>query len=196
MMDVFSAAVTLFLTMDPLGNVPIFIAVLKKLDPKKRRRVLVRELFFSLAILVGFLLIGEYILRFLNLRQETISIAGGIVLFLIALRMIFPPHEGILGDIPDGEPFIVPLAIPLVAGPSALATILLLARSEPGRLAEWLLAVLVAWIVSAAILLFSGVFYRVFRQRGLIAMERLMGMILVMVSVQMFLDGVAGYMRR
>jgi len=195
-MDVFSAAVTLFLTMDPLGNVPIFIAVLKKLDPKKRRRVLVRELFFSLAILVGFLLIGEYILRFLNLRQETISIAGGIVLFLIALRMIFPPHEGILGDIPDGEPFIVPLAIPLVAGPSALATILLLARSEPGRLAEWLLAVLVAWIVSAAILLFSGVFYRVFRQRGLIAMERLMGMILVMVSVQMFLDGVAGYMRR
>jgi multiple antibiotic resistance protein len=196
MTDVFAAAVTLFLTMDPLGNVPIFIAVLKKLDPKRRRRVLVRELLFSLAILLGFLFMGEYLLRFLDLRQETISIAGGIVLFLIALRMIFPPQEGILGDLPDGEPFVVPLAIPLVAGPSALATLLLLARSEPGRILDWVLALLAAWIVSAAILLSSGMFYRIFRQRGLIAMERLMGMLLVMVSVQMFLDGVTGYMRR
>ncbi|MGH8072163.1 MAG: YhgN family NAAT transporter [Candidatus Entotheonellia bacterium] len=195
-MEILTAAVTLLLIMDPLGNIPVFMSVLKHLDPQRRHRVLIRELLISLAVLLVFLFVGQYLLHVLNLQQESISIAGGIVLFLIALRMIFPQEGGIMGDLPEGEPFIVPLAVPLLAGPSTMATLLLLVRSEPGRLVDWLIALTVAWAITAAILLASTFIYRLLRQRGLIAMERLTGMLLVAVAVQMLLSGVAGYMRR
>lgn len=120
-MDTFSATVMLFLIMDPLGNVPTFLSVLKDIAPRRRRIIIVRELFFALVILLLFLFLGQYLLDFLKLKQESISIAGGIVLFLIALKMIFPSEGGVVGATPEGEPFIVPLAIPLVAGPSTLA---------------------------------------------------------------------------
>jgi multiple antibiotic resistance protein len=195
-MEILTAAVTLLLIMDPLGNIPVFMSVLNQLDPQRRHRVLMRELLISWAVLLVFLLLGQYLLHVLNLRQEAISIAGGIVLFLIALRMIFPQEGGIMGDLPEGEPFIVPLAVPLLAGPSTMATLLLLFRSEPGRLVDWLMALTVAWAVTAAILMASTFVYRLLRQRGLIAMERLTGMLLVAVAVQMLLSGVADYMRR
>ena len=195
-MEILTAAMTLLLIMDPLGNIPVFMSVLNHLDPQRRHRVLVRELLISLAVLLMFLFVGQYLLHVLNLQQESISIAGGIVLFLIALRMIFPQEGGIMGDLPEGEPFIVPLAVPLLAGPSTMATLLLLVRSEPGRLVDWLIALTVAWAITAAILLTSTFIYRLLRQRGLIAMERLTGMLLVAVAVQMLLSGVADYMRR
>lgn len=195
-MEIFTAAVTLLLIMDPLGNIPVFMSVLHQLDPQRRHRVLIRELLISLAVLLVFLFLGQYLLQVLNLQQEAISIAGGIVLFLIALRMIFPPEGGIMGDLPEGEPFIVPLAVPLLAGPSTMATLLLMVRSEPGRLGDWLIALTVAWAITAAILLASTFIYRLLKQRGLIAMERLTGMLLVAVAVQMLLSGVADYMRR
>jgi multiple antibiotic resistance protein len=110
--------------------------------------------------------------------------------------MIFPPEGGIMGDFPEGEPFIVPLAVPLLAGPSTMATLLLLVRSEPGRLVDWLIALTVAWAITAAILLASTFIYRLLRRRGLIAMERLTGMLLVAVAVQMLLSGVTDYVRR
>ena len=193
-MSTITAAVTLCLIMDPLGNIPIFLSALKSVEPKRRSIVLVRELLISLFVLLFFLLVGQYLLTFLNLKQEAISIAGGIVLFLISLRMVFPQEGGIMGDHLEGEPFIVPLAVPLLAGPSTIATLLLLVRSEPNRMVDWLMALFFAWIVTAAILMSSTFFYRVLRQRGLIAMERLMGMLLVVVAVQMFLDGVAQYL--
>jgi small neutral amino acid transporter SnatA (MarC family) len=195
-MEILTAAMTLVLIMDPLGNIPVFMSVLNQLDPHRRHQVLIRELLISLAVLLVFLFLGQYLLHFLNLQQESISIAGGIVLFLIALRMIFPQEGGIMGDLPEGGPFIVPLAVPLLAGPSTMATLLLLVRSEPGRLVDWLIALTVAWAITAAILLASTFIYRLLRQRGLIAMERLTGMLLVAVAVQMLLSGVADYMRR
>lgn len=194
METIFSAAITLFLVMDPLGNIPIFISVLKEVAPERRRIVLIRELFISLVVLVTFLFLGQPMLQFLHLRQEAISIAGGIVLFLIAIRMIFPSDGGIMGEQMEGEPFIVPLAIPLVAGPSAMATVLLISRSDSTRIWYWLAALLLAWTANTAILLMSNLFYRLLRRRGVIAIERLMGMLLVMLSVQMFLDGVAEYL--
>lgn len=192
-MELVSVAVTLFLVMDPLGNIPPFAAALKQVPAGRRQRVLVRELLIALLVLVGCLLIGQPLLAMLHLKQESISIAGGIVLFLIALKMIFPAEGPGLADGIDGEPFIVPLAIPLLAGPSALSTLLLLARSEPARLGMWLGALLIAWAASALILLSSGLLERVLRRKGLLALERLMGMLLVMVAVQLFLDGFAQY---
>ena len=195
-MDVFSAVVTLFLIMDPLGNIPLFLSVLKTVPLERRRVVLVREIVFAYVVLLVFLLLGNYLLRLLHLQQETISIAGGIVLFLIALRMIFPAEGGMLGETLEGEPFVVPLAIPLIAGPSTLAALLLLQRSAPSHTASLLVALTIAWALSGAILLASTFFYRVLRQRGLIAMERLMGMLLVMVAVQMLMDGVEAFLNR
>ena len=195
-MDVFAAVVTLLLIMDPLGNIPPFLSILKTVPLARRRIVLMREIVFAYVVLLVFLLLGRYILQFLRLEQETISIAGGIVLFLIALRMIFPGDRGVLGDPLEGEPFVVPLAIPLFAGPSTLAALLLLQQSAPGETAKLLAALTMAWAISGGILLGSTFFYRVLRERGLIAMERLMGMLLVMVAVQMLIDGVEVFLAR
>ena len=195
-MDVLSAIVTLFLVMDPVGNVPLFLSVLKAVPAPRRQRVLLRELGFAYIVLVFFLLIGNSLLRFLGLEQEAVSIAGGIVLFLIALRMIFPGQGSLTDGSLDGEPFVVPLAIPLVAGPSTLATLLLLDRAVPSSTLTLLFVVTVAWALGGVILMSSTFLYRVLGQRGLIAMERLMGMLLVMVAVQMLMDGVAAFLQR
>jgi multiple antibiotic resistance protein len=193
--DLYSAALTLFLVMDPLGNVPVFLSVLQDVPPERRRRVILREMLIALVVMLGVLLAGGQLLKALQLDQVTISISGGIVLFLIALRMVFPGEGGVAGGERGAEPFIVPLAIPLVAGPSTLAALLLLARSAPGRLPEWIAALSLAWVVTAAILWASGLFFRVLGRRGLQALERLMGMLLVMVAVQMFLNGLKEYLR-
>jgi multiple antibiotic resistance protein len=193
-MRIFSAVMTLLLIMDPLGNIPLFLSALKDVRPERQRRVLLREILFAFLILLTFFFLGKYLLRFLSLQQETISIAGGIVLFLIALRMIFPPARDALADAPEGEPFLVPLAVPLIAGPSTLAALLLL-RSGPLGTPELLLALTIAWALSAIILLSSTLLYRLLKQRGLIAVERLMGMLLVMLAVQMFLNGVAKFLK-
>jgi multiple antibiotic resistance protein len=193
-MDILSAGLTLLLIMDPLGNIPLFLSVLKTVESESRRRkILIRELFFALLVLLLFLFAGEYLLKWLNLRQEAVSIAGGIVLFLISLRMIFPSEKGIMGEMPEGEPFFVPLAVPLLAGPSTLAMLILLARSQPERIFEWLAAVLGAWAVTSLIMLSSSKLNKLFGKRGLIAVERLMGMVLVAISVQMLMDGISTY---
>lgn len=194
--DVVSAVVTLFLIMDPLGNIPLFLAALRTVNPERRRRVLLREIGFAYLVLLAFLAFGGLLLELLHLDRDTISIAGGIVLFLIALRMIFPGQGSIAGDSLEGEPFIVPLAIPLIAGPSTLATLLLLQRTVPSSTMTLLLVVTLAWAVSGVILLSSTFLYRVLGDRGLIAMERLMGMLLVMVAVQMLMNGVGPFLQR
>jgi multiple antibiotic resistance protein len=192
-MDIFSAAVMLFLIMDPLGNLPIFASILRHIDPKKRRKVLIRELLFALVIMLSFLYAGEAILNFLNLRSESVSIAGGIILFLIAIKMIFPSPGGVAGLAAGEEPFIVPMAIPLMAGPSILAALILLAHTDSSRMVDWTIALVSAWGMSAVILMFYKLFTRILGEKGLIAVERLMGMVLVMISVQMLLDGISNY---
>ena len=194
-MDIFSAATLLFLTMDPLGNVPIFISTLQDVEPRRRTRVIVRELLLALGIMVLFLFFGQYLLKVMHLSQESISIAGGIILFLIAMKMVFPvTRTAEEEDELQGEPLLVPLAIPLVAGPSALAMVLLLATGHPGRMGEWTLALLAAWAVTALILVSSNTLQKWLGKRGLIAVERLMGMLLVALSVEMVLDGITDYL--
>ena len=194
-MTVLSAALLLFLILDPLGNIPVFLSVLKPLAPKRQRAVLVRELLIALGVLMGFLWGGKYALEMMHLRQESVQIAGGIVLFLIGIRMIFPRPEGLMGELPGGEPFIVPLAIPLVAGPSGMAAVMLMGSNEPGRLWDWSLALMIAWGATAAILFSATVLYKWLGRSALIAIERLMGMLLVAISVQMFLDGIGTYLK-
>jgi multiple antibiotic resistance protein len=193
--DVYAAVITLLLIMDPVGNIPPFLSILKTVPAERRRIVLMREILFAYGVLLVFFFLGNYVVRFLRLDQETISIAGGIVLFLIALRMIFPREGTVVGDPLEGEPFLVPLAIPLFAGPSTLAALLLLQRTFPGDSTSLLIAITIAWAIGGTILLSSTFFYRLLRERGLIAIERLMGMVLVMVAVQMLVNGLKALLR-
>ena len=194
-MTTLSAALLLFLILDPLGNIPIFLSLLKPLTPKRQRIVLIRELLIALAVLFIFLWAGKYVLQAMHLRQESVSIAGGIVLFLIGLKMIFPSPDGMFGETEGGEPFIVPMAIPLVAGPSGMAAVMLFSTQYPDRMLDWSLALLIAWFGTALILLSATSLYKLLGKPVLIAVERLMGMLLVAISVQMLLDGVVAYLK-
>ena len=194
-MPVLSISITLLLIMDPFGNLPVFLSVLEKVPAERRRKVLVRELFLALALIVVFIFSGRYVMGFFNLKSEAVSIAGGIILFLIALRMVFPSSEARHDRDTDGDPLLVPLAVPLIAGPSLLAVLLLFATAEPGRLLILLVAALVAWVVTFVILLSSTFFIRILTRRGLMAVERLMGMVLVALAVQLFLEGVSPYLK-
>ena len=193
-MDILSAATLLFLIMDPLGNLPIVLSILKHLDPKRRRAVLVRELFFALGILMLFLFAGKSILNFLHVQPETLSISGGIILFIIAIKMIFPSGGSITGLAAGEEPFIVPMAVPMIAGPSVIASLLLLSSQHPDKLLELSASVLLAWGVTFFILMFYSFFHRLLGERGLKAVERLMGLLLIMISTQMLLDGIKRYL--
>lgn len=195
MNEMISATVLLFLIMDPIGNLPIFMSILKDLDPKRRQIIIIREMLISLLIMLGFLFVGDHVLAFLNLHAETVSISGGVVLFLIAIKMLFPSQEGNNSGFSNGtEPFLVPLAIPLVAGPSVLATLLLLSHQYPHQMNLLILSLSIAWILSMLILMLSNLFSRLLGDKGISALERLMGLLLVMISTQMLLDGIRSYL--
>jgi multiple antibiotic resistance protein len=189
--DLVSVAVTLFFVMDPLGNIPLFNAVLGGFEPRRRARIVARELLFALVILLAFLFAGNAVMGFLGLSQPTLSLAGGILLFIIALRMIFPRPGAALEPVED--PFVVPLAVPMIAGPSTLAMLLLLASSHPERRLEWSFALGLAWLATAVILVCSPWLMKALGDRGVRALERLMGMLLVLLAVQMFLNGVKAF---
>ncbi len=192
-MTILSAAMLLFLVMDPFGNIPLFMTALGNVEQKKHSRIIVRELLIALAVLVVFLFLGRYLLRLLQISETALTAAGGTVLLLIAIKMIFPRSGGLSEDTPDGEPFIVPLAIPYVAGPSAMAAVLLIMTREPARWPEWLIAVALAWLVSGIIICASGPLVRLLGKKVLTAIERLMGMLLVAVAIQMLMSGVAQF---
>ena len=193
-MTLASAIVLLFLVIDPFGNVPFFMAALKDVDPARRRHVIVRELLIAYAVMVVFLFVGQPLLQILGISGPALTIAGGVILFLIALRMVFPIRGQNLHEDVDGEPFIVPLAIPCVAGPSSMATLMLLGASHPQSQLLLLGALGLAWSANLVIVLSAVVLMRYLGKRTLIALERLMGMLLVTLSVQMFLDGVGRYL--
>ena len=195
-MTMISAAVLLFLVMDPLGNVPFFLTELKRVRADRRRLVVVRELLIALAMLVIFLFTGGLLLDLLRISSTALTVAGGVILLLIALRMIFPTRDSSLQEEDSGEPFSDPLAIPYLAGPSALATELLIINQDPTRWPEWLGAVLLAWFGTAIIVYFATDLGRLLGEKVLIAVERLMGMVLVAVAIQMLLTGLDLYFRR
>lgn len=191
--DIATAAVTLFFVMDPIGNIPLFNTVLKRFDAQRRSRIVARELVFALIILVVFLFAGNAILAFMSLSQSSLSIAGGVLLFIIALRMIFPAHHSDEGPIIE-DPFIVPLAMPGVAGPATIAVLLLLSSRQPDRIWEWGVALLIAWVGATTLLTASPFLMNILGDRGLRALERLTGMLLVLLATQMLLNGIAGFL--
>lgn len=195
-MTLASAIILLFLVIDPFGNVPFFVSALNGVEPARRRRVIIRELLIAYVVMVVFLFFGEPLLRVLGISGPALTIAGGVILFLIALRMVFPIRGRTAQEDIEGEPFIVPLAIPYVAGPSVLAVELLLMSDEPTRWLTWLLAITAAWAATAIIVLFGSQVADRLGARGLIAIERLMGMILVAIAIQMFLTGADMYFGR
>ncbi len=179
--------------MDPIGNVPVFHGVLSNLDPNRRTKVVTRELLIALVILAGFLFAGNAILAFLGLTQPSLNIAGGILLFIISLKMIFPSPASHSEDTERDEPFIVPLAVPMTAGPSTIAVLLLLSSSQPELIWDWTVALVLAWLAATSILLASSRLMKLIGERGSRALERLMGMVLVILATQMLLNGIRNF---
>jgi len=192
--DIAAAAATLLFVMDPLGNIAIFNAVLSRFPPRRRAQITARELVIALVILLIFLFAGTAILKFLGLSEPSLAIAGGILLFIIALRMIFPTGGSEVASETD-EPLIVPLAMPMVAGPSTIAILLLLSSTQPERIWEWCTALVIAWAITTVLLTASPFLLRVLGDRGLRALERLMGMMLVLLATQMLLNGVRDFVQ-
>lgn len=181
-----SATILLLLITDPVGNIPIFANALKNVAPERRSFIILREILIAFLVLLSFMFLGDGFMRLMNLSELSLQMAGGVVLFLIALRMIFPPPASEIAAI-VGEPLIVPLAIPAVAGPSALATVMLLVSQAPARRMEWIGALVVTMVVGAVILLLAERIQRLVGERVVIAIERLMGLILVAVAVEMMI---------
>lgn len=191
-----SAVLILVLVMDPLGNVPLFVAVLRNVEQRRWFAIVARECAIAYGVLLVFVFFGNALLQLLGLSGSSLTITGGVILFLIALRMIFRHPEGIFGDTPDGEPFIVPLAIPSIAGPSAIATVTLLVANAPHRRLEWVVAVTVALGLTAAVLLTAERVAKLLGPRGLAAFERLTGLFLTAIAVEMLLRGVETFVRQ
>ena len=192
-----SATVLLILITDPLGNIPLFISALKQVKPERRRKVVYRECLIAFFVLLFFMFFGHTFLELMHLSDQSIGIAGGVILFLIALKMIFPGEGSVFGgDKMHGEPFIVPIAIPLIAGPSVMATVLLLATREPARILEWVGALTLCMLVTTGVFLFSGRLQKWLGEQAITALERLMGLVLTAVSIDMLLSGFASYFRQ
>lgn len=191
-----SAVVLLVLVTDPLGNIPLFVGLLRQVDPARRRRIIVREVLLAFLILVFFALFGQRVLKLMHLTDMSLGIAGGVILFLIALKMVFPHPEGQSDHQVHGEPFLVPLAIPFIAGPSAIATVLLLVSREPHRLWEWLGALSVAMAVSALVLGFAEKIADFLGEKVTLAFERLMGLVLTAIAIEMLLAGIQKFVRQ
>lgn len=191
-----SAVVILLLVMDPVGNIPVFVALLRPVDPTRRTRVILRECGIAFAVLLFFVFFGDAILSLLGLSGSALHIAGGLILFLIALRMIFRRPDGVFGDAISGEPFIVPLAIPSIAGPTAIATVILMVSRAPQRILEWVAAATVAMLITLTILIFADRLSKLVGERGLLASERLMGLILTAIAVEMLLQGIESFIRQ
>lgn len=190
-----SALLLMFLMADPLGNIPLFIAALKQVPARRRTFIILRECAIAASVLAVFAFVGKSFLDALGLSQAALSIGGGLIVLLMAIRMVFPSKEGVFGESPSGEPFIVPLAVPALAGPSTLATVLVLVGSGPGRILEWLSVVAITMLLSAVILIFADRIQQIVGERTTAAFERLMGLILATMAVQMFLSGITSYIQ-
>ena len=190
--ELLSSVFLLLLVLDPLGNMPFVLSLLRNTPEARRPRIILRECAIATLVLVGFLFVGDWLLYAMRLSDPALEIAGGVILLLIALRMAFPPpkHELAEHEMQQPEPLIVPLAIPMIAGPSALATVLLASRHSNGETLLWVGAVVLACLINAALLLASGWFSRLFGKAGMEALERLMGLILTAIAVQMLITSV------
>ena len=193
MSDFLSAAILLFLVIDPMGNLPIVAAMVGQIERTRRAKIVVRECVIAYGILILFMFFGQRFLDVMHLSEISVSIAGGVILFMIAIRMVFRSPEGVFGDTIDHEPFIVPLAIPLIAGPSALASVMLMVSRDPGKIGIWVGALTVVMLITTLVLACGERIERLIGKRAVEAIERLMGLILTAIAVEMLLGGIHRY---
>lgn len=191
----FAAFITLFLIVDPIGSLPAFNAALKNVPRKRVRFVIIRECFFASLLLGIFAFFGNNFMSVLGLSQTALTLGGALVLLIIALRMLFPSRTGIYGELEDGEPYLFPIAIPMLAGPSALATVMLLVNGNPTQIALWVGAIALTMILSAIIIISGEAIQRILGKKATAAFERLMGLILAVIAVQMFLTGISDFVK-
>lgn len=188
-MNLFNITLVLLLIMDPLGNLSSYLTMVNELNPKRQHWIVIREMLIALAVMLFFNYLGEVIFDFLDLSETTVRLSSGIILFLIAMKILFTARDSPRANLPKGEPFIFPLAVPLIAGPALLATIMLYAHLETSQ-SIMIFAILIAWLISVIIFYFADTIKKILGTNGLMACERLIGMILVLVAVQRFLEGI------
>jgi MarC family membrane protein len=188
-----SAFILLLLVLDPFGSLPVFIPIMRGVPRERRAWVAVREVGIAFAVLVAFMFLGNGFLNVMRLSERSLEVAGGVILLMVAIRMIFS-HEGGVYGVPEGkEPFIFPLAVPLLAGPSAMATVLLLASRQPDRMGAWIGALACAMAVSGLVLVGCARIRRWLGDSVVSAFEKLMGLVLTAVAVEMILAGLKRY---
>lgn len=193
-MNLFTLTIILFLIMDPVGNISSFLTLTKDIPAKRRTTILIREMLIALAAMLLFNFIGEFIFRVLDISETTLRLASGVILFLVAIKILFPSIDSLRANLPAGEPFITPLAIPLISGPSLLATVMLFAHLEPSQI-TMLSAIFISWLAAVIVLLSGSTLQRILGTNGLMAAERLMGMVLVMLAIQRFLEGLQQFVK-
>lgn len=184
-----TVTLTLFLIMDPLGNVQSYLTLFKDIPPAKQKKIVIREMLIALAVMLFVYAAGEFLFQFLDLSEVAVRISSGVVMFLIAIKILFPDSTSLRMNLPQGEPFIIPLAIPLIAGPALMATILLFGHMEHCR-PMMLAAMFISWAAACVVLILSPILIRYLGKNGLTAAEKVMGMILVMLAIQRFFEGV------
>ena len=188
-----SALILLLLVLDPFGSLPVFIPIMRGVAPERRRWVALREAGIAFIVLLAFMFFGEAFLGVMRLSERSLEVAGGVILLIIAIRMIFGQGGVTYGAAEGREPLIVPLAVPLLAGPSAMATVLLLASRQPDRLLEWVGALACAMLVSTVVLLMCERIRRILGDSVVSALEKLMGLVLTAIAVEMILAGLKRY---
>jgi len=188
-----SAFILLLLVLDPFGTLPVYLSVLSGVDPRRRNWVALRESFIAFCVLLAFMLGGDAFLRVMRLSERSLEVAGGVILLLVSIRIIFASGRQLFDAEADREPFIFPIAVPLLAGPSAMATVLLLASRQPAQLLDWVIALSAAVSVCAAVLLSSQPLHRLLGDSVVAAIEKLMGLVLCAIAVEMILAGVKRY---
>lgn len=194
--SIISTMMLLLFVLDPFGNVPLLLSILKNANQKQRYKTIIRESVIGLFILLIFFFFGEQFLSVFHLQTEAITIAGGIIFFVISLKMIFPNAQGdSIFSSKEDDPLVVPIAMPMIAGPGALATVLVLVKTNTEHLGALCTSLFLAWGISSLILLFAPVLYSILKNKGLTALERLMGMLLLIMAVQMFIDGITGLLK-
>lgn len=188
-MDFISLTILLYLIMDPIGNVSSFLKLINMVPPERQRWVTIREMLFALVAMLAFYFFGEFLFSVLEISEPTVRVASGVILFLIAIKILFSSKTSLRANLPNEEPYVVPLAIPLIAGPSLLATIMLFSHIVTDPIVM-LGSILAAWAAAVVTLFLSKPLLKTLGRNGLVACERLMGMILVMLAIQRFLEGI------
>jgi multiple antibiotic resistance protein len=190
--SVFKLALVLFLVTNPIGNCPAIIALIKDHSIKRQQKILLRESLFSMALAIFFLFLGEIFLGSLKIESYSLTLGGGILLFIVALKMIFSNNDETKEPVPKQDPFIVPIATPLLSG-AGLMTMIMLYSKQEGNDLKMLAAILIAWIGVTAVLVMAPYLQVFLGKRGMAALEQLMGMLLTMIAMGMLVKGMSSF---